>query len=151
MSTLAKHLNQPYGYSCQCWLAVDIANRFFNYTYRAWFSTELNPVGNGFSSNPLVIFEDLDKVVKTNDFNHGRVDQLKTRLCNWVLGSSLSPVRTANLISEIMSAPMPALRPQLWKIDLSNIHVSRIVNLGQFYNEYQLRDLVRQEIEVIAQ
>ena len=108
-------------------------------------------MGNGFSSNPLAVFIELDKVVRTNDFNHSRVDQLKTRLCNWILGANITPGIISRLLSEIISAPMPAFRPQLWKIDLANIHVTRLVNLGQFANEYQIRDLVRQEIQVIAQ
>lgn len=59
MSTLARHLNTMHGYTCQSWLAVDISDRFFNSVYRTWFSTCINPQSNGYSSNPLAIYEEL--------------------------------------------------------------------------------------------
>lgn len=150
MSTLAMHLNSPYGYSCQSWLSVDLSNRYFGSTYRSWFATNLNPQLNGSSSNPLIIFQELDKIVHHNDFHHSRVDQIRTRLLSWIGGSRLPSTDIAVITSEIVSAPVRAFRPQLWKIDLSNIHVSRLISLGQFPDEYQLRDLIRSEIEVIA-
>ena len=150
MSTLARHLGKHYGYSCQPWLAVDIADRYFRGSYRVWFSTALNPAANGNSSNPLRLFEELDAIVRTNDYNHSRIDQLKHRLSWWVGGSALLSHEVALLLSEIASAPAPAFRPQLWKINLYNIHVSRLISLGQFPDEYQLGDLIRAEIDVIV-
>ncbi len=150
MSTLARHLNAEFGFSCQCWLAVDISDRYFGSIYRAWFSTTLNPQLNGSSSNPLIIYQELDRIVHTNDYNHSRIDQYRQRLQHWVGGSALSSAEIALLISEITTAPIPAFRPQLWKIGLHNIHVNRLINLGQFPDEYQIRDLIQTEIEVIA-
>jgi len=150
VSTLARHLNKHYGYTCQTWLSVDIADRYFGSIYRTWFSTSINPPANGSSSNPLIIYKELDRIVQTNDFNHSRVDQLRQKLTNWIIGSSLSPMDITNVVAEIVSAPIPAFRPQIWKINLSNIHVSRLISLGQFPDEYQIRDLVRPEIEVIV-
>jgi hypothetical protein len=150
MSTIARHLGKPAGYSCQPWLATDIANRYFGSVYRAWFSTSLNPHLNGSSSNPLVLFQELDRIVHTNDFNHSRIDQLRRRLSNWVAASHLSSHDVAHLLAEIIAAPVPAFRPLLWKIDLRNIHVSRLVSLGQFPDEYQVRDLIPAEIEVLV-
>jgi len=97
------------------------------------------------------MFQELDKIVETNDFNHSRVDQYRQRLRNWVCSSPLPSADIAILLSEIISAPIPAFRPLLWKINLSNIHVSRLINIGQFPDEYQVRDLIPTEIEVIAQ
>jgi hypothetical protein len=148
MPTISEHLGKPVGYSCQPWLAIDIADRYFG-AYRAWFSTAINPQQNGNSSNPLILFQELDRITYTNDFNHSRVDQLKTRLSRWISGSSLAPGDIADLLAEIAAAPVPAFRPQLWKINLRNIHVSRLINLGQFPDEYQVRDLIRAEIEVL--
>lgn len=150
MSTLARHLNVDFGYSCQCWLAVDISDRYFNNTYRTWFSTTLNPQLNGHSSNPLNIYQELDRIVHTNDYNHSRIGQYRQRLQHWVGGSALSSAEIALLVNEITTAPIPAFRPQLWKIKLQNIHVSRLISLGQFPDEYQIRDLISTEIEVIA-
>lgn len=151
MSTIEKHLGKSNGYSCQSWLSVDIADRYFGSTYRAWFATTLNPQYNGHSSNPLVIFQELDRIVNTNDHNHSRVDQLRTRLSSWIADSSLPSSDIASLLTEITAAPVAAFRPLLWKINLRNIHVSRLINLGQFPDEYQVRDLIPSEIEVICQ
>jgi hypothetical protein len=83
MPTVARHLGKSYGYSCQAWLAVDIADRFFGSNYRTWFSTVPNPQLNGNSSNPLVLFQELDRIVHLNDHNHSRVEQLRNRLSTW--------------------------------------------------------------------
>ena len=150
MSTVARHLGRDSGYSCQTWLSVDIADRHFASSYRTWFSTSLNPHSNGSSSNPLLLFQELDRIVYVNDYNHSRIDQLRRRLSSWIAGSPLPSSDIANLLAEIVAAPMPAYRPVLWKIDLRNIHVSRLINLGQFPDEYQLRDLIPAEIEVLV-
>jgi len=150
MSTVERHLGRRFGFSCQAWLAVDIADRFFGAIYRTWFSTAINPQHNGHSSNPLHLFQELDRIVAVNDHNHSRVAQLRVRLSNWIAGSALSPPDIAALIGEIISAPVPAFRPQLWKVDLGAIHVSRLVSLGQFPDEYQVADLIKSEIEVVV-
>jgi len=150
MPTIAKHLNRQSGYSCQPWLAIDIADRYFGSTYRAWFSTSINPQLNGSSSNPLILFQELERIAHTNDFNHSRIQQLKIRLSTWISGSGLASGGIADLLAEVAAAPVPAFRPQLWKIDLRNIHVSRLINLGQFPDEYQVRDLIKAEIEVLV-
>jgi hypothetical protein len=151
MSTLALHLNKPYGYSCQAWLATDIANRYFGGIHRIWFATSLNPRQNGPSSNPIELFQELEYVVSTNDYNHSRIAQLRERLTNWIAGAPLSSIDIADLRSEIASAPVPAFRPQIWRIDLANIHISRLINLGQFPDEYQIRDLIPPEFQVVAE
>lgn len=156
MSTIAAHLNKPYGYSCQPWLATDIADRYFHGIYRIWFATTLNPLSNGHSSNPVILYRELDQIIHNNDLNHSRVWQLRQRLINWVTGtplapSGLSPSDITALTAEVTSAPVPAFRPQLWRIDLANIHITRLIDLGQFPDEYLIRDLITPEFEVIAQ
>ncbi len=150
MSTLALHLNKPYGYSCQTWLTTYISDQYLSQVYRVWFATTLNPLNNGHSANPVILYQELDKIVHRNDFNHSRVEQLRQRLANWISGSYLSPSDIANVRAEIASAPVVAFRPQLWRIDLANIHITRLINLGQFPDEYQIRDLIPPEFEVIA-
>lgn len=105
---------------------------------------------NGGSSNPLLLYQELDRIVHTNDHNHSRVDQLRRRLSNWIAGSGLPSSDVASLLAEIASAPVVAFRPQLWRIDLRNIHVSRLINLGQFPDEYQMRDVIAAEYQVIV-
>lgn len=150
MSTIARHLGKASGFSCQPWLSVDIADRHFGSVYRAWFATTLNPQLNGSSSNPLVVYQELDRIVHTNDFNHSRVDQLRVRLSRWISSSSLSSVDIASLLAEIASAPVLAFRPILWKLDLSKIHVTRLISLGQFPDEYQVSDLIAGEIQTMV-
>src|ERR1041384_4884669 len=106
MSTLALHLNRRFGYSCQPWLATDIANRYFNRVYRVWFATAVNPRQNGPSSNPLLIYQELDHVVNANDYNHSRVEQLRQRLTNWIAASPLAPLDIVNIRAEIAAAPV---------------------------------------------
>lgn len=150
MSTIARHLGKECGYSCQAWLAIDISERFFGGWHRTWFSTSINPPHNGSSSNPILLYQELDHIVRTNDHNHSRIDQFRRRLSGWVSGAGLASADVANLLVEITSAPVVAFRPQIWKIDLRNIHVSRLVNLGQFPDEYQMRDLHAAEYQVVV-
>ena len=150
MSTVARHLGKDSGYSCQTWLSTDIADRYFGSRYRTWFSTSLNPQLNGSSSNPLILFQELDRIVHTNDYNHSTADQLKIRLSRWMTGSSLPPADVSALLAEVAAAPMPAFRPFLWKIDLRNIHVRRMTSIGQFPDEYLIGDLLVSEVQVIV-
>jgi hypothetical protein len=150
MSSLALHLNRPFGYTCQPWLSTSIADRYFGSIYRIWFATRLNPIRNGNSSNPAVLYQELDQIINSNDFNHSRVQQLRQRLSNWVSGSTLSPSDIATLNAEIKLAPVVAFRPQLWRIDLSCIHVMRLRNLGQFPDEYLIADFIGPEFEIIV-
>lgn len=150
MSTIARHLGKDFGFSCQPWLAVDIADRHFGGSYRAWFATSLNPQLNGSSSNPLVVYQELDRIVHTNDLNHSRVDQLRVRLSQWISSTSLPSADIANLLAEIASAPVLAFRPIIWKIDLSKLHVTRLTSLGQFPDEYLVSDLIAAEMQVMV-
>jgi hypothetical protein len=144
--TIAKHLGKDVGYSCQPWLAIDIADRYFGGKYRTWFATSVNPQLNGSSSNPLVLFQELDRITYTNDFHHSRINQLKGKLSHWISGSKLTSADTVDLLAEIAAAPVPAFRPRLWKLDLRNIHISRLIDIGQFPDEYLVSDLIKAEI-----
>ena len=150
MSTLASHLNTLYGYSCQAWLAVSIAERYFSSRHRVWFATTLNPRYNGLSSNPLGLFQELSTIVSTNDRYHSRIAQLRDRLAAWIAASTLSADDVSELLAEITAAPVIAFRPQLWRVNLSYIHISRLVNLGQFPDEYQISDLISPEFDLLS-
>ncbi len=152
MSTIASHLDKPLGFTCQTWLATDIADRYFGSAYRVWFATSLNPPRNGSSSNPLIIYEELERIIDVNDHNHSRIEQLRRRLTSWIQASThLSNTTMTALVYEISIAPMRAFRPTIWRIDLAKIDISRLVQLGQFPDEYQIRELRRHEFEVITQ
>ena len=151
MTTLALHLNKRHGYTCQSWLSTNIADRYFGGVYRVWFATSINPKGNGHSSNPLVIYQEIDHILQTNDHNHSRIDQLRQRMTHWIAGSALIAPDIATILNEISTAPVNAFRPQLWRIDLGNIHICRLINLGQYPDEYQISDLISHEFEVIVQ
>ena len=110
----------------------------------------MNPRNNGSSSNLMILYQELEDIVYTNDYNHSRIEQLRRRIANWVIGSALSSGDIADLQNEIQSAPVAAFRPQLWRIELANIHISRLINLGQFPDEYQIQDLRHHEFEVIV-
>jgi len=150
MSTLALHLNKHFGFSCQPWLSIYLGDAYFGGNHRIWFATALNSRANGPSSNPLRLYYDLDDIVHTNDFNHARIFQLRARLRDWIAGSALPPHQKAWIRADIASAPVPAFRPYLLKIDLANIHVQRLVSLGQYPDEYQLRDVIAAEFTIIT-
>jgi hypothetical protein len=152
MASVASHLGKPLGFTCQTWLATDIADRHFGARYRTWFATTLNPPRNGSSSNPLVLFEELTRAVDVNDHYHARVEQLRQRLTLWV--SSPGPIPPAivpDLVREIKLAPVTAFRPALWKINLDQIDISRMIDFGQFPDEYLVAQLTQPEFEVISQ
>lgn len=147
---IASHLDKPFGFTCQTWLATDLADRYFGSTYRVWFATSLNPPQNGASSNPLIIYDELDRIIQTNDYNHSRIDQLRRRLSGWINGTHLPSATIADLLQEIKLAPMTAFRPCIWKIDLTRIDLLRMIKFGQFPDEYQISDLVAGEFEVVT-
>lgn len=151
MSTIALHLDKPLGFTCQTWLATDIADRHFAGAYRVWFATSLNPPRNGSSSNPLIMYEELERIIYTNDYNHSRIEQLRLRLSDWIRSTHLSSATITAVINEISIAPTSAFRPSIWKIDLAKIDISWLVELGQFPDEYLIYDLVDHEFEVVTQ
>lgn len=148
MASISAHLNSDYGYSCQTWLATYIADTYFSSRYRTWFSTRLNPTDNGLSSNPLKLYEELDVIISNNDFNHSRIYQIRSSLIDWVAGSINNPLNASTIgyiIGVITHAPVRSFRPEIWKIDLGNIHVTRLRSLGQYPDEYLLATLYTHE------
>ncbi|TGL31634.1 hypothetical protein EHQ52_17050 [Leptospira koniambonensis] len=153
MATLELHLNKQYGYSCQTWLAKYLSDNYFGGKYRIWFATEIHPLNNGLSSNPLRLYEELSRITATNDYNHSRIVQLKRNLIMWVaseVSNKLTYSQAGHLIGIISKAPVKSFRPLLWRIELSRIHVTRLQNIGQFPDEYLIGDLDSNEYEVIV-
>jgi len=150
MSTVARHLGISRGLTTQTWLATDIAERYFGGKYRVWFATELDPQLNGSSSNPMTLYGELRKIIHMNDYNHSRIEQLRGRLTKWIWGSTLPNLTKADVITEIESAPVRAFRPAIWSIDLDTILIGRLMNVGQYPDEYLIRDLEQSEFEVVV-
>jgi len=131
-------------------LATNIAQRYFGHQYRVWFATELDPQRNGSSSNPLILYQELQKVIHMNDYNHSRIERLRRRLTTWIWGSALPNPTKVTVVNEIESAPVRAFRPSIWSIDLNQIVIGRLINIGQYPDEYLIRDLQQNEFEVLV-
>ncbi|WP_039929401.1 hypothetical protein [Leptospira yanagawae] len=151
MFTIKDQLNQKYGFSCQSWLVAEIAKLYFSNKHRTWFASKINPSSNGLSSNPIRLYMDLEAIIEKNDFNHSRVYQIKNKITQWIIGTNLNIIEKMRIINAINKAPVIALRPQIWKIDLAKIHISRLISVGQFPDEYLIKDLSQSEFKVILE
>jgi hypothetical protein len=150
-----------YGYTCKIWMASELERKFLGGTYYVWFAREINPVGdstrppNGESSNPLVIYSALDTAVKRKDVNHPKIKDLRAGLLR-VISKYVAP-RDSNLARtlrrEIRRAPVEMFHPQLWRLDLSRIGVTRVKTDQSFpgWDEQYISDLNEGEYEVIAE
>ena len=96
-------------------------------TDHVWFATELNPLANGPSSNPLKLYWMLDEAVKTNDWNNAKIKDLAANLLvviDQTIGTC-DKARVQKLIDQIAAAPIEMFRPQLWRPDLTKVHSTR--------------------------
>lgn len=150
MFTLQKHLNEEHGYTCQTWLSKTIADNYFGGKYRVWFATSINPTNNGNSSNPIKLYMELVDIVEKNDIHHSRFIEIKNRLISWIGSTNLHHKTKTNLISTIEKAPVNSFRPEIWKIDLSKIHINRLIDLGQYPDEYLIKNLNYREFKVMT-
>ena len=114
--------SKGFGFACKVWMAVEL-ERVLGDRYYTWFSRELNPINNGDSSNPIELYRMLDRAVKTKDWNHPKVKDLRAKLLV-VIDQEISPkdVQLARkLIDEIEQSGIDMFRPQLWRIDLAKV------------------------------
>lgn len=144
-----------FGFACKTWIAARLEETHLGGAFYTWFSTELNPIGNGESSIPLQIYRDIDTAVKKKDGNHPKIELTKLKLLDAV--SRLIGPKDAKLARtlrrEIRTAPVEMFRPQIWRIDLRAVEVSRWKkdksNPG--WDEQYLTDLEASEFEVIVE
>jgi hypothetical protein len=69
------------GYGCKTWIAREIEEAHFGGLHYVWFSHQLNPLPpTGLSSNPLEIYRVIDYAVKTDDFDHPKIKDLRASL-----------------------------------------------------------------------
>lgn len=140
------------GYSCKAWLAAEFARLYFAGVHCNWFASELNPVDNDPSSNPLRIYQRIDEAVKSGDLNDSKIEDLRAKLINvaWCKLENTDPQRAALLVQEIESAPLAMFRPQLLRIAVDKISASRYTVLNTQMDEHLVADLAEAEFEVIA-
>ena len=69
------------GYGCKTSIARAIEETHFGGSHHVWFSHQLNPLPpTGLSSNPLEIYRVIDYAVKTDDFDHPKIKDLRASL-----------------------------------------------------------------------
>ena len=124
-------LNPPpappdYGYSCQCWLAVEVAKEIFGTGIPwAWFSLQFNPVDNVPSSNPLDRYTQLSKAVQEGDINSVLIKGYRANLLGIIndqeKNGRLSASQANQYRTEVILAPIEWCRPEVWRLDLAAI------------------------------
>ena len=143
-----------FGYGCKTWIAREIEETHFGGSYHVWFCHQLNPLPpTGLSSNPLEIYRGIDYAVKTDDFDHPKIKDLRASL-RVAVHQSIAPrdrLLARRLKRIIRRSIIETFRPQLWRIDLSRIAVGR-ARAGRFgWDERLIRDLPQGEFSVIVE
>jgi len=144
-----------YGYATKIRLASELDRLLLAGRYYVWFSLELNPVRNGESSNPLVLYRQIDTAVKKNDVNHPKIKDLRVSLVDVIVRL----VRPGNrglaesLIAQILGAPVEMFRPQLWRLKVASIATDRWDAAGgtEGWDEHLIKDLAPEEFEIIVE
>jgi len=97
----------------------------------------------------------IDKAVKMDDGNHPRLKDLKANLL-LVVNRLIRPKDhdLARLLRrDILRAPLTMYRPQLWRLDLSRVHIGRWRTNGAkpTWDEQYVEDLQAGEFDVIVE
>jgi hypothetical protein len=144
-----------FGFTSKAWIAYQLEEIHLGGIHYVWFSTELNPIANGESSNPLQLYSDIDIAVKKKDVNHSKLKDLRANLL-LVVSRLIGPRdRTLSraLQREIRTAPVEMFRPQIWRIDLRKVDASRWKKDGAHsgWDEQYVTDLKAPEFEVLVE
>ena len=128
MSVLPSFSPPPddYGYSCQCWLAVEVAKGIFGTGIPwAWFSLQFNPVDNVPSSNPLDRYAQLSRAVQEGDINSVLIKGYRANLLDMInrreSSGGLLPADANQYRTDVTLAPIEYFRPEVWRLDLKTI------------------------------
>jgi hypothetical protein len=144
-----------YGYATKIRLASELDRLLLGGHYYVWFSLELNPVQNGESSNPLLLYRQIDTAVKKNDVNHSRIKDLRMSLVDAIVRLVKPGNRglAKSLIAQVLGAPVEMFRPQLWRLNISSIAPARWDTTGATngWDEHLVKDLAPEEFEVIVE
>ena len=144
------------GYSCQVLLALYINKKYYKDKHYVWFSQAFNPIMNGDSSNPLLLYLWLDRAVKWGDVNHPKIKDLKAGLQSGVdakyHAGEITDDEAAKLKADIASADISWFRPQILKINVDKIDEQQITTNGALFpDEYLVEELHRDEFEIIVE
>lgn len=141
------------GFACKVWLARVLEEDYLNAEYFVWFSASLNPdAPTGRSSNPLLIYEELDTAVKRGDDNHAKVQSVRTSLrqaVRQIVGPQNKQL-ARRLRRAVRKAPLDMFHPQLWKLDLNKIG-NRKQRGRSGWDEFKIRNLTAKEFETIVE
>lgn len=129
-----------FGFSTKVLLAVWLDERLSILTqgtigYFAWFALRPNPIDNINSSNPMLIFVDIDTAVQGKQDSNQKVLELRRKMIA-VIHNLLSPdhPEIESLLHTILNAALERFRPQMWAIDLARLPESNytMIQLGEF-------------------
>jgi hypothetical protein len=147
--------SNQFGFAVKTWIAYQLEALYLHRTYYVWFSEQLNPINNGDSSNPLELYRTIDRAVKKNDSNHPKLKGTKTQLL-WVVSfffRKSDPTLARSLRRDILQAPIEMFRPQLWRLNLAKIPISRwdTTDANPAWDEKKVLDLKDGEFEIIIE
>jgi len=144
-----------YGYATKVWLAAQLEFLHLGGSYFVWFARELNPVQNGESSNPLLLYKEIDTAVRKQDLNHPKIKDLRANLLSVVARfvKPRNPTLARKLRRQILNAQIEMFRPQIWRLHLASIEASRWDNTGSTpgWDEQHINNLNQGEFEIIVE
>ncbi len=138
------------GYSCNAWLAVEVAGQVFPNSRKVWFSMAFNPIANVDSSNPAEIYLVLSRAVQRGDVGSRIIRDRRSQLIRLVRQlrktGQLSVQDARDYRREIAGASVSAFRPEVWRLDLAKIALRKygMVDITRLKTECQ--NNARQEI-----
>ncbi len=143
-----------FGYSCQTWIAKQVNEVLHPKSYFCWFSKRFNAMANGDSSNPIWIYLILDRAVEQGDVNNAKVRDVRSNLLLAVERELRKAKRDSDIpaaMALITGADLEQFTPQVWKLKLDKIAEDRYDDVGQYPDEYRIRDLKRDDFEIIIE
>ncbi len=72
------------GYSTQAQVSVEVAEIINNSRLRFWFASDFNPLDNDMRSNPLCIYDALDRAAKRQEASSPKAADIAAKLRRWV-------------------------------------------------------------------
>ena len=136
-------IKEPYdgfGFSTKVLLAAWLDERLSILTqgairYFAWFAPKPNPIDNIDSSNPMLIFVDIDTAVQGKQDSNQKVLELRRKMVA-VIHNLLPPdhPEIESLLHTVLNATLEGFRPQMWAIDLARFPESSytMIRSGEF-------------------
>jgi predicted nucleic acid-binding protein len=124
-----------YGYATKIRLSSELDRLLLGGHYYVWFSLELNPVQNGESSNPLLLYRQIDTAVKKNDVNHPKIKDLRVSLVDAIVRLVKPGNRglAKSLIAQVLGAPVEMFWPQN-----ANWGQRRLDLLGEYLGDFSI-------------